>query len=47
MCHELYLTLVKRRVEGDAFFPDFEDSFNLDEVIRDESEFQIRRYKRK
>ncbi len=46
-CQELYLTLVKRRVEGDAFFPDFEDSFELEEVVRDESEFQIRRYARK
>ena len=46
-CQELYLTLVKREVEGDAFFPDFEDQFQLDSVIRDESEFQIRKYLRK
>ena len=46
-CQELYLTLVKRRVEGDAFFPEFEDSFTLEGIIRDESDFQIRRYKRK
>src|SRR5262245_45142445 len=26
-CSDLYLTLVKRRVEGDAFFPAFEDRF--------------------
>ena len=45
-CQELYLTIVKRQVEGDAFFPEFEDSFKLDEIIRDESEFQIRRYTR-
>ena len=45
-CQELYLTLVKRQVEGDAFFPEFEDGFKLDEIIRDESEFQIRRYTR-
>jgi len=46
-CQELYLTLVKRQVEGDAFFPDFEVSFELAEVIRDESECQIRRYAQK
>jgi dihydrofolate reductase len=26
-CSDLYLTLVKREVEGDAFFPPFEDKF--------------------
>ncbi len=45
-CQKLYLTLVKREVEGDAFFPDFEDQFQLDSVIRDESDFQIRKYLR-
>jgi len=45
-CKELYLTLVKRTVEGDTFFPEFEDQFQLDTVLRDESEFQIRKYLR-
>ena len=36
----LYLTLVKRLVEGDAFFPDFEESFNLDRVIRTNPNFK-------
>ena len=27
LCSDLYLTLVKRMVEGDAFFPPFEDQF--------------------
>lgn len=43
-CQELYLTLVKRTVEGDTFFPEFENQFRLESVIRDESEFQIRKY---
>src|SRR5437868_14006674 len=32
-CGELYLTLVKRVVEGDAFFPPFEDKFLEEETI--------------
>jgi dihydrofolate reductase len=46
-CQELFLTLVKREVEGDTFFPDFEDQFQLESVIRDEPEFQIQHYVRK
>ncbi|MGB0578510.1 MAG: dihydrofolate reductase [Limisphaerales bacterium] len=46
-CDVLYLTLVKREVEGDAFFPAFEDEFDLDETVRVEDEFEIRRYSRK
>src|SRR4030095_14927725 len=33
LCSDLYLTLVKRHVEGDAFFPPFEDQFELVEEI--------------
>lgn len=45
-CQELFLTLVKRDVEGDAFFPEFEDQFRLETILRDEPEFQIRHYVR-
>lgn len=45
-CSELLLTLVKRDVEGDAFFPSFEDQFKLVEEIRDTPEFKILRYRR-
>ena len=44
LCAELFLTLVKREVEGDAFFPKFEDRFELAEEIRDTPEFKILRY---
>ena len=44
MCSDLYLTLVKREVEGDALFPKFEDQFTLAEEIRDTSEFKILHY---
>ena len=44
LCCELFLTLVKREVDGDAFFPKFEDRFELAEEIRDTPEFKILRY---
>jgi len=47
LCANLYLTLVKREVTGDAFFPPFEEAFELAEEIRDTSEFKILHYRRK
>lgn len=46
-CSDLYLTLVKRDVPGDIFFPPFEDKFVLAEEIRDEPEFKILHYRHK
>jgi dihydrofolate reductase len=46
-CSDLYLTLVKREVKGDAVFPPFEDKFDLIEEIRDEPEFKILHYRHK
>src|SRR6185436_8147161 len=40
-CSDLYLTLVKKEVEGDAFFPLFEDRFELVEQIAENPEFKI------
>src|ERR1700761_1487815 len=45
LCSDLYLTLVKRIVAGDAFFPAFEDRFELVEEIRDTADFKILRYR--
>lgn len=47
LCGELLLTLVKREVEGDAFFPPFEAQFGLAEKIRETAEFDIIRYRAK
>ena len=44
-CSDLYLTLVKREVAGDAFFPPFEDEFELAEELRDTPEFKILHYR--
>lgn len=46
-CSDLFLTLVKREVEGDAFFPPFEDLFELAEEVRDTPELKILHYRRK
>jgi dihydrofolate reductase len=45
-CSDLYLTLVKQEVDGDAFFPPFEDRFVLAEELRDTPEFKILHYRR-
>jgi dihydrofolate reductase len=47
VCDELLLTLVKREVDGDAFFPPFEQEFELAETIRATPEFDILQYRRK
>ena len=44
-CSDLFLTLVKRRVDGDAFFPPFEDQFELGRELMDNAEFKILHYK--
>lgn len=41
---DLYLTIVKRTVEGDTWFPPFEDRFRLATIVRDTPDFQIRLY---
>ena len=46
-CSDLYLTLVKREVQGDIFFPPFESEFDLAETISDTAEFKILHYRRK
>ena len=45
LCSDLYLTLVKRVVAGDAFFPKFEDRFVAEEEVLDSAEFKITRYR--
>jgi len=44
-CSDLYLTCVKRTVEGDAFFPPFEDQFELAAEILDTPEFKLLHYR--
>lgn len=44
LCSDLYLTLVKRHVEGDVFLRPFEDNFVLHETIQDTPDFSILHY---
>jgi len=45
LCSDLFLTLVKREVKGDAFFPAFEDRFELAAELRDTPEFKVLHYR--
>lgn len=47
LCSDLYLTLVKRTVEGDTFFPAFEDQFEQVAQIADNPDFMILHYQRR
>lgn len=46
-CSDLYLTLVKRVVNGDTFLPPFEERFELVEQISDCAEFKVLHYQNK
>jgi len=43
-CSMLYLTRVKREVEGNTFFPPFEDNYTLNQVIHETKEFRVERW---
>jgi dihydrofolate reductase len=47
LCSDIFLTLVKREVEGDVFLPRFEDEFELEEAIDEKPEFSIQHFRRK
>lgn len=44
-CGDLYLTVVKRVVEGDTYFPEWEDDFAFVATLRETPEFEIRHYR--
>jgi dihydrofolate reductase len=46
LCSDLYLTRVQGVVQGDAFFPPFEDQFELATKVLERPEFQILHYTR-
>jgi dihydrofolate reductase len=45
-CDLLYLSRIKKIVSGDAFFPPFEDKFELDQTIFENDDFRVERWKR-
>ena len=44
-CSDLFLTRVKRVIEGDAFFPLFEDRFERIAIVTDNPEFRIEHWR--
>ena len=47
LCSDLYLSLVNRVVQGDAFFPPFEDQFELESELLARPEFKVLHYRRR
>jgi dihydrofolate reductase len=45
-CTDLYLSVVQREVEGDAFFPEFEDRWRLHDVPLRTADFEVRHFQR-
>jgi len=45
-CTDLYLSVVKKEVEGDAFFPPFEHDFEWKETLLTQPEFTVEHYVR-
>src|SRR5438067_3777359 len=43
-CSELYLSVVQREMEGDTFFPSFEERFRLRGIVLRHPEFEVRHY---
>ena len=46
-CITVHLTRIKREVEGDTFFPQFENDFDLEQVIHENDTFRVERWFRK
>ena len=46
LCSDVFLTLVKREVEGDVYLPPFESQFEVTETIQDAPGYTILHYAR-
>ena len=46
-CEGLYLSVIPRVVEGDTFFPEFEDRFEFLGTVLKHQDFEVREYRRK
>ena len=44
-CSDLFLTLVKQKIEGDTFFPDYESLFDTGTILHKTEEFEIIHYR--
>jgi dihydrofolate reductase len=46
-CDLLYLSIIPREIDGDTFFPPFEDDFDLVGTLLEHPDFQVKEYRRK
>ena len=46
-CTELLLTRINRDVEGDTFFPEFENTFDAGEILESGESYEIRCHRKK
>jgi dihydrofolate reductase len=47
-CDDLYLSIIPRVIEhGDAFFPEFEDQFQLVETVLKHPDFEVKHYRKR
>ncbi|MFL2911133.1 MAG: dihydrofolate reductase [Limisphaerales bacterium] len=44
-CSDLFLTLVKQKIDGDTFFPDYESLFDTGTILHKTEEFEIIHYR--
>ena len=44
-CSDLFLTLVKQKIDGDTFFPDYESLFDTGTILHETEEFDIIHYR--
>jgi len=47
LCESIYLSIIPVEVEGDTFFPEFEDQFELVGTVLKQTEFEVLEYRRK
>ncbi len=45
-CEELYLSIIPRVIDGDVFFPEFEDRFELVGTVLSHPDFEVKQYRR-
>ena len=44
-CSDLFLTLVKQKIDGDTFFPDYESLFDTGTILHKTEEYEIIHYR--
>ena len=45
-CSDLFLTLVKQKIDGDTFFPEYESLFDAGKILHKTEDFDIIRYRK-